>query len=42
VLKKYSSQEPQGQFQPNLTGNMLGSWGFRFVQIKGLAPFGVQ
>jgi len=23
-----------------LAGNMLGGWGFRFVQIKGLAPFG--
>jgi len=34
MLKK-SSQEPLGQFQPNLTGNMLGGWGFRDVQIKG-------
>jgi len=25
-----------------LAGNMLGGWGFRFVQIKGLAPFGAQ
>jgi len=41
MLKK-SSQEPQGQFQPNLAGNMPGGWGFRFVQIKGLAPFGAQ
>jgi len=33
MLKKYSSQEPLGQFQPNLVGNMLGGWGwgFRFV-----------
>jgi len=30
-----SSQEPLGQFQPNLVGNMHGRWGFRFVQIKG-------
>jgi len=30
-----SSQEPPGQFQPNLVGNMLGEWGFRFVQLKG-------
>jgi len=35
-----SSQEPQDQFQPNLVGNMLGGWGFRFIQIKGLAPLG--
>jgi len=41
MLKK-SSQEPPGQFQPNLAGNMLGGWGFRFVQIKGLAPFGAK
>jgi len=39
-LQTTSSQEPLGQFQPNLAGNMLGGWGFRFVQIKGLAPFG--
>jgi len=42
MLKKNSSQEPPDQFQPNLAGNMLGGWGFRFVQIKGLAPFGAQ
>jgi len=41
MLKK-SSQEPLGQFQLNLAENMLGGWGFRFVQIKGLAPFGSQ
>jgi len=23
-----------------LVENMLGRWGFRFVQIKGLTPFG--
>jgi len=40
MLKKYSSQEPLGQFQPNMAGNMLERWEFRFVQIKGLAPFG--
>jgi len=33
-------QEPLGQFQPTLVGNMLWRSGFRFVQIKGLAPFG--
>jgi len=37
MLKKSSSQEPLGQFQPNLVGNMLGEWGFRSVQIKWLA-----
>jgi len=35
MLKKYSSQKPLSQFQPKLAGNMLGRWGFRFVQIKG-------
>jgi len=39
MLKKSSSQEPLGQFQPNLAGNMLGGWGFRSVEIKGLTPF---
>jgi len=34
MLKKSSSQEPLGQFQPNIVGSMPGSWGFRFVQIK--------
>jgi len=42
MLKKSSSQEPLGQFQPNLLGNMPEGWGFRFVQIKGLAPSGAQ
>jgi len=42
MLKKSSSQEPIGQFQPNMAGNMLGRWGFRFIQIKGLAPFGAE
>jgi len=37
MLKKSSSQEPLGQFQPNLAENMPGGWGFGFVQIKGLA-----
>jgi len=32
-----SSQEPLGKFQPKLVGNMLGGWGFIFVQLKGLA-----
>jgi len=42
MLKKPSSQEPLRQFQPNLAGNLLGGWGFRFIQIMGLAPFGAQ
>jgi len=42
MLKKCSSQEPLGQFQPNLAENLLGGWGFRFVQIKGLVPFGAK
>jgi len=41
-LQKSSSHEPLGQFQPNLAGNMVGGWEFRFVQIKELAPFGAQ
>jgi len=42
MLKKSSSQETLGHFQQNFVGNMLGGWGFRFVHINGLAPFGVQ
>jgi len=42
MFKKYSSQDPLCQFQPNLAGNMLGGWGFRFVQIQGLILFGAQ
>jgi len=42
MLKNSSSQEPPGQFQPNMAGNMLGRWEFRFVQTKGLAPFGAK
>jgi len=42
MLKKNSSQEPLGQFQPNLAGNMLGGWGFIFVQIQGLALLGLN
>jgi len=40
MLKKSSSQEPLGRFQPNFVGNMVEGWGFRFVQIKG--PFGAE
>jgi len=42
MLKKSSSLEPLGQFQLNVAENMPGGWGFRFVQIKGLSPFGAQ
>jgi len=38
MLKKSSSQEPLGHFQPNLVGNMLWGGGgiyLRFIQIKG-------
>jgi len=41
-LLKKSAQEPLDQFQLNLVGNMLGRWGYRYVQIMGLAPFGAQ
>jgi len=41
MLKK-CSQEPLGQFQLILVGNMPGGWGFRFVQIKALTSFGAQ
>jgi len=42
MLKKTSSKEPLGQFEPILVGNMLGGWGFRFPLIKRLAPFGAN
>jgi len=29
-------QDPLGQFQPSLAGNIPGGWGFIFVQIKAL------
>ena len=34
-----SSQEPLGQFQPNLAQSILGLRGFKFVQMKGPALF---
>ena len=34
-----SSQEPLGQFQPNLAQSILGWRGFKFVQMKGHALF---
>jgi len=37
-----TSQEPLGQLQPKLVGNMIGGWRFRFVQIKVLATFGAK
>jgi len=42
MLKKNSTQEPLGQFQSNIVGNMPGGWGFIVAQIKWLAPFGAQ
>jgi len=42
MLKKSSSQELLGQFQPKLIGNMFGRCGFRFVKIKGLVSFWAQ
>jgi len=39
MLKKSSSQKPLGQFQPNMAEIIPLERGFRFVQIKGLAPF---
>jgi len=42
MFKKSSSQEPLGQFQPILAGNMPGEWGFSIVQINLLVPFGAQ
>jgi len=32
MLKKYSSKEPLGQFQPILVGNMPGGWGFKLFK----------
>ena len=38
-IKKSSSPEPLGQFQPNLAQSILGWRGFKFVQMKGPALF---
>ena len=38
-IKKSSSPEPLGQFQPNLAQSILGWRGFKFVQLKGPALF---
>ena len=37
-----SSQEPQGQFQPNLVQSILGWRGFRLIEMKGHAHFQVE
>ena len=37
-ILKSSSQEPLGQFQPNLAKSILGWWGFKFIKIEG-PPF---
>ena len=34
-----SSQEPLGQFKPNLAQSILGRWGFKFIKIKDHALF---
>ena len=34
-----SSQEPMGQFQPNLLQSILGWWGLKFNQNGGHSPF---
>jgi len=39
MLKKNSSQEPLCQFQPNLTGNMLGGMGIQICSNKRSGPF---
>ena len=33
-----SPLKPPGQFQPNLSGSIIGGWGFKFVQMVPLAP----
>ena len=38
-IKKSSSQEPLGQFQPNLAQSILGCRGLKFIQMKGPALF---
>ena len=38
-IKKSSSPEPLGQFQPNLAQSNLGWRGFKFVQMTGPALF---
>jgi len=42
VLKKSSTQEPQGQFQPNLIGNNTWELGIQICSSKGVASFGAQ
>jgi len=32
MLKKSSSQDPLGQFQPNLVGYMPGGWWFKLFK----------
>jgi len=35
-----SSTKPLNWFEPNLVGSIFGEWGFKFANIKGLAPIG--
>jgi len=39
MLKKSSSQEPLGQFQSNLVGNMPGGMGIHICLKKRAGPF---
>jgi len=39
MLKKLFFSTNNRSIQPKLIGNLFGGWGFRIVQIKGLAPF---
>jgi len=39
MLKKSSSQEPIGQFQPNLVGIVVGGWGIQICSNKGTGVF---
>jgi len=41
VLKKCSSQEPLGQFQP-MIGNNAWEFGIQICSNKGMAHFGAQ
>ena len=38
-IKKYSSAEPLGQFQPDLAQSILWWGGIKFVQMKGHTLF---
>jgi len=42
MLKKYSSQEPLGQFQPNLIGNNAWELSIQICSNEAVVPFGAQ